>query len=870
MKSKTAVSNYLRAFSIFFPIYQLFIVSIATGTLLFILDYYNIGIRLFNQFPVAIWIVLMLCLVSTLVSWLLHIGYLGLFRIPSITILDATILVPFCAVLSYSLFNLFLLHSKWLNISIIICTALLTLSLLRVIHFWYAQKKSSAFSNNVFDLKDIYNNTFHYIGNGPILIEEMDADYDLLERNHLINQLVYSIENCKSPSSFVIGLEGPWGSGKTTIINNAKQILRSNPKSPYIICDFDPWTFGTQEACLWGMYDAIFKGSGTKFSVLQNHRLFQQLSLAVVDNYAVGRLLKPLALRSQDSIETLHELKERIRAYLTTNNQTIIFFIDNIDRAEAKNVILLFKLIGTIFSLPRVIYVLAYDKSRVSSIFKDSAELDPHYIDKIIQQEIKVPTIKSSQFENVCDTCIEHLLNAYGINSVSLSDFAPIMKYISSAISDLRQLKRLINSVFPNVFSPELNLCKPDLMALETIRFVDLDLYMEIYKMRQFYISHDSYVNLDLFRRLFHRAIDRKTSEEEISQYFDSLFARKENSKDLLASMFPTVRDYIAKKEPNKWNFYDKKKETIDISNNAKICSAKYFDLYFSYSSNDYLRLHADVIKFVKAVFNQHDYTAMTDLVSCTLTQVTSDNQKEWFEQLENKLSNFPTVPYSLAKSLYNQIYNVDDTHYFFGLSARQRCTIIITDILCLCEDTDFSDFLLTAKDYGKLEILNVLIYWLDNKKESNMELASIRKQQLEQTYQSLCATILNDQIDLYSDKYYHPLNIHGLYGYCGEAKASIFKSYVRSIASSKNIYRILWDVTSHSIGEEYNYSLSSKDLALFFDDETIVDRLLKGTFPKNESEEFIMSIFSAFKSGNQDYLGRKGITTAKDIKPIL
>ena len=296
----------------------------------------------------------------------------------------------------------------------------------------------------------------------------------------------------------------------------------------------------------------------------------------------------------------------------------------------------------------------------------------------------------------------------------------------------------------------------------------------------------------------------------------------------------------------------------------------RYFDLYFSYSSNDYLRLHADVIKFVKAVFNQHDYTAMTDLVSCTLTQVTSDNQKEWFEQLENKLSNFPTVPYSLAKSLYNQIYNVDDTHYFFGLSARQRCTIIITDILCLCEDTDFSDFLLTAKDYGKLEILNVLIYWLDNKKESNMELASIRKQQLEQTYQSLCATILNDQIDLYSDKYYHPLNIHGLYGYCGEAKASIFKSYVRSIASSKNIYRILWDVTSHSIGEEYNYSLSSKDLALFFDDETIVDRLLKGTFPKNESEEFIMSIYSAFKSGNQDYLGRKGITTAKDIKPIL
>lgn len=870
MKKTPAVNSYVKSFSVFFPIYKAFIISIVAGSLFFVLDYYNIGTRVFNQFPIVIWIVFMLCAASILLCWLIHIGYLGLFRIPSVTVLDATIIIFLCSTLLYSLFNLFLLRSKWLHISKFVCLILSLLALFRIIYYRYSQKKSSEFTTNVFDLKDIYDDTFNRVGNGPILIEEADADYDLLERKHLINQLVYSIENCKSLSSFVIGLDGPWGSGKTTIINNAKHILQSNPKSPYIICDFDPWIFGTQEACLWGMYDAIFKSSGTKFSVLQNHRLFQQLSLAVVDNYTVGRLLKPLALRSQDHIETLQELKNKIEAYLATNKQTIIFFIDNIDRAEAKNVILLFKLIGTVFSLPRIIYVLVYDKNRVSRIFEDSDELDPHYIDKIIQQEIKVPSIKNSQFENLCNTCIEHLLKAYGINRETLSEFTATVKYISSSVSDLRQFKRLLNSAFPTVFSPDINLYKPDLLALETIRFIDFDLYMEIYNMRQFFISHDPHVDSNLFQKLFHGSFNREASDKEVSDYFDSLFARKENSKGLLESMFPSVRNYIAKKELNGLHSSDESKETIDISNNTKICSAKYFDLYFSYSSNDYLQINSDVKKFVEAVFNQSDYTAMVELVSCTLAHVPSDNQKEWFEQLENKLSNFPTVPYILAKALFSQIYSVDDTHYFFGLNARQRCALIIADILCLCQDADFSDFLLTAKDYRKLEILNELIYWLDNQKKSKSEIASTRKTQLEQIYHFLCTTVLNDQINLYSDEYYHSQNIYGLYNYCSGTNSNTFQPYIRSVASSKNIYRLLWDATTRSVGERYYYFLSAKDLALFFGDEAIVDKLLKETHPHNESEQFVMSIYAAFKSGNLDHFGRGGITKDKDFKPIL
>ena len=344
------------------------------------------------------------------------------------------------------------MQSKSLFPCAIICFVFAASVVFRIVFHFYSQKKAQCLKTNVLDLKDLNNNTFDYTGHGPILIEETEVSYDLLNRGHLINWLAYSIQNCKSAQSFVIGLEGPWGSGKTTIINNVKRILSSDSQSFYIINDFDPWAFGTQEALLWGMYDAIFKSSGTKFSILRSHRMMEQLSSAVVDNYTAGRLIKPIAFDSKNGVESLSEIKEKISAYLQTKNQTIVFFIDNIDRAEAKNVIFLFKLIGTVFSLPKVIYVLSYDRTRVNNIFDETNDVDTHYVDKIIQQEIKVPVITNDQAKALYSVCIENLLLAYGVKKENISSFIPLANYIYSVIPDLRQLKRLINSTFSIAF----------------------------------------------------------------------------------------------------------------------------------------------------------------------------------------------------------------------------------------------------------------------------------------------------------------------------------------------------------------------------------------------------------------------------------
>lgn len=450
---RKAATNYFISFNVLFSTAKSVILSVVLSTALFILDFYNVPTHMLNRIPLTI---LGGCALSALIiafCWLFHIHFWGLFLIASVNILDIAVVASFFAILTYCLFNLVLLRSKSLSLSAIVCAVFAVLVGFRIAFHFCSQKKAQCLKTNVLDLKDIYNNTFDYTGHGPILVEEAEVGYDLLNRGHLINWLVYSIRNCKSAQSFVIGLEGSWGSGKTTIINNVKHILSSDSQSFYIINDFDPWAFGTQEALLWGMYDAIFKSSGTKFSVLRSHRMMEQLSSAVADNYTAGRLIKPIAFDSKNGVESLSEIKEKISAYLQTQNQTIVFFIDNIDRAEAKNVIFLFKLIGTVFSLPKVVYVLSYDRTRVNSIFNETNDVDTHYVDKIIQQEVKIPVITTDQAKALYSICIENLLLAYGVKKENIPSFIPLVNYICSAIPDLRQFKRLINSTFSMVFA---------------------------------------------------------------------------------------------------------------------------------------------------------------------------------------------------------------------------------------------------------------------------------------------------------------------------------------------------------------------------------------------------------------------------------
>jgi len=80
----------------------------------------------------------------------------------------------------------------------------------------------------------------------------IDPQDDVLERKNFSETLAKSIINLEASHGFVYGLYGPWGSGKSTIINFVEYFIqqhnnKNNVDTKVVIFKFNPWMFSGSE-----------------------------------------------------------------------------------------------------------------------------------------------------------------------------------------------------------------------------------------------------------------------------------------------------------------------------------------------------------------------------------------------------------------------------------------------------------------------------------------------------------------------------------------------------------------------------------------------------------------------------------------------
>ena len=112
----------------------------------------------------------------------------------------------------------------------------------------------------VIDLNDIYEKKIYIKSGENFLLKEQSVSYDLLQRSTIINRLYNTIISCVPENSFTIGLNGKWGSGKTTIVDNVLRLLKDNNiVDNYHIVKFDPWKYDDEKSILKGFLSEILK-----------------------------------------------------------------------------------------------------------------------------------------------------------------------------------------------------------------------------------------------------------------------------------------------------------------------------------------------------------------------------------------------------------------------------------------------------------------------------------------------------------------------------------------------------------------------------------------------------------------------------------
>lgn len=742
-------------------------------------------------------------------------------------------------------------YSYKFYLSLYVLAIMIIILIIRIYCFSRGNMEEESLSN-VYDLKDIYDGKV-VVNKGLILINEEDVYYDLLGRGNIIDNIYSMAVNSNPKNKFVISLEGPWGSGKSTILNIVTQRIAEKNSEIVLINDFDPWAYNDQCSMFKGMFDTILKNSGIKYSISNSSKLIEELYSLLFDN-KYGKRIQGLSFLKKDSRYEIKKIKEMINSYLTTENKKIVFIIDNIDRATKENINLIFRLVSTVFDFKGVVYILSFDETRVKRMLEEERGFEYEYLKKVIQLQIKVPVIDDGIKNSVIKTCINNLLVAYGEKQEDLHKYKTVLDSLSSLIRDIRDFKRFLNSAITFSYNSNEYLNMVDLIVIEFIKISNNDLYVSIIENSQFYIFYDREFNEN--SREYIIGIDK--FNEDGKAYFDRIFNEDNNKKYLkiLSEIFPYVKLY-SKESPLRGKYVDEDRNfKEEVLREARICSAKYFDLYFTQTRNEFIVIRDYLDEFVNNINQSQDSEQVYSYVLSLINNYQKDWHKVIFESLQlylGKIMNERLL--DLAIGLFNNIYEIDNSMIFLGINAKDRVMYILSDIVIQISNDDFDKFLnYIGNRYELLREISILSIRVNKENSFDNKTNEERSSMINKLYIKMSKYIYDNNIDIY-DKYYSYRNIWGLYHGLKDEEEYDIKNYINVILNSKNIIRFMYDMVSVSLGSVYMYRFDGKSMESLTSKEKLIN-LLKSREIKSEDEAFVIELFNNYIDDKKDDFG--------------
>jgi predicted KAP-like P-loop ATPase len=283
----------------------------------------------------------------------------------------------------------------------------------------------------------------------------------------------------------VVAIYGPWGSGKTTVLNFIEHYLKSagEPKSPEVIY-FNPWWFSGSENLVRDFFGQLINSLRPRDRALKKVRkilasVCETLEKTPITNKdpfgAIAKWIRP----AEPNVVLLREKLEKL---LRTQERRFVIFIDDIDRLTADEIRDIFKTVKAVANLPNIIYVLAFDRDVVTKALSEVQEdTGEKYLEKIVQVPFELPLPDKSSIRSLL---FERLGSVLGEVDESIFDrqyWANIyFDGIDPLIETPRDINRLCNATsvsFP-VVRGEVN--PVDFIAIDALRVFVPTIYHKI------------------------------------------------------------------------------------------------------------------------------------------------------------------------------------------------------------------------------------------------------------------------------------------------------------------------------------------------------------------------------------------------------
>lgn len=462
---------------------------------------------------------------------------------------------------------------------------------------------------------------------------------DLLNRSQFASYLARCMLDHKEPESLVVGLQGGWGVGKTSMINLVMEELNFAATNledcgKPILLNFNAWSYSGQNQLIYSFFRRLSSALRSVTYLENAERIIHLLELYVsfFTHQPVPKALRTkrswyekLTRQGQEEVyawesgRDLTLVKSELNELLSQQSHKIIIMIDNISRLYDHEIKQIFQIVKSMGDYANTIYLLSYDKTIVvQALNKIDDGNGEDFLEKIIQLPFVIPPIVQQDLEKVLADRLSEVLEWVPEGTWDTEYWADI--YYNSLklfFENSRDITRYVNLLGFSYARLRDTVNPVDFFALTAIEVFMPAIYAGIRE------------NKDLFTDLLDNVY--VLDKEEISKdkiRCDEILARekklpREILLTLLMQLFPRIRHLY---QPD-LAFYHSDVIARDL---RRICSPDLFDAYFR------LSMQAPVLpisEFETILALSHDKNAFDQ----ALTRLNQDNRiLQFLDQLDS------------------------------------------------------------------------------------------------------------------------------------------------------------------------------------------------------------------------------------------
>ncbi len=331
-------------------------------------------------------------------------------------------------------------------------------------------------------------------GDNPI----KNPNEDRLERAGVAKDFARHVLKLDASEGAVVGVFGPWGSGKTSFINLARSTFEQNDVPVF---DFNPWMFsGTKqlvERFFAELSSEMKEKKEKKGNLTTIGKAFANYGTAFspTAGAVLSILAGPLAGNlTENALKAVSEaagnvtaqktstiaLRKEITSALEKRCNPIVVVLDDVDRLSASEIREMFKLVRLTANFPHIIYIIPCDRLRIEKALYENGISGRDYLEKIIQYPFKLPEAPKHLLEKELLREIEKILaDMENIDSFEKDHWKSMVLpgIIQPLIRNMRDVRRYTVAIRETLIGIKGEVLLADVLGLEAIRIFLPDIF---------------------------------------------------------------------------------------------------------------------------------------------------------------------------------------------------------------------------------------------------------------------------------------------------------------------------------------------------------------------------------------------------------